>query len=189
MPHPNSPVPPARPVAGHSSCASVPLTRTGTLWTLPVSPSWPTPLTGNGPSLLPSFPPKAKKPLRGAHILPEVEEGGSDPAQGLRHPPLLHSLGGAPRWGDGQSIECGAQQRLPGQPVHLHWEADPRRTGSNRRRCCWGLLGTGSPGSPIRLRTRPPSQDMGHGEALCPRVRRRGWGEGNSRSRTVSTGG
>lgn len=71
----------------------------GILWISPVSPTWPTLPRHTGQcssqapfSVPPSSPPKAKKLYPGAHILPEVKEWGSDPAQGFRHPPLLVGL-------------------------------------------------------------------------------------------------
>lgn len=109
-----------------------------------MSPSWPT------LSLSPSFPSKAKKLLPWAHILPEVEERSSDPTQGFGHPPLLVGLRGAPRRGDGQSIESGTQQCLPRQPVHLHWEADPRGNKKPHQEMPpLGLQETGGPGSQV----------------------------------------
>lgn len=81
----------------------------------------------------PLFPSKAKSWSPEAHILPEVEERGSDPAQGFRHPPLLIGFRGTPRRGDGQGIECGTQQGLPRQPVHLHWKTDPRKQGNQNQ--------------------------------------------------------
>lgn len=110
-----------------------------------MSSSWPT------LSLSPSFPSKAKKLLPWAHILPEVEERSSDPAQGFRRPPLLVGLRGAPRRGDGQSIESGTQQCLPRQPVHLHWEADPRENRKLHQEVLPpGLQETGGPGSQVK---------------------------------------
>ena len=99
-----------------------------------------------GLSPYPLLPAKAKLPW--AHILPEVEERSSDPAQGFGHPPLLIGLRGAPGWGDGQSIESGTQQGLPRQPVHLHREADPRadRKPNQEVPPLW-LPGPGGPGS------------------------------------------
>lgn len=81
----------------------------------------------------PLFPSKAKSWSPGAHILPEVEERGSDPAQGFGNPPLLIGFRGTSRRGDGQGIECGTQQGLPRQPVHLHWKTDPRKQGNQNQ--------------------------------------------------------
>lgn len=71
-------------------------------------------------------PPLRPCPIAGVpHVLPEVEEGGGHPAQGLGDAPLLVGVGGAPRGWDGHGEEREAEQRLPRQPVHLDREADP----------------------------------------------------------------
>lgn len=119
-----------------------------------MSPSWLTLPIGSGqckrqaPLYPPPSLPRPRSYCSGGHVLPEVEERGSDPAQGFRGPALLNGLRGAPRRGDGQSIESGAQQRLPRQPVHLHREADPRENRKRRQELLTlGFQGTGGPGS------------------------------------------
>lgn len=59
------------------------------------------------------------------HILPEVEEWSSDPAQSFRHPPLLVGLRGAPRRGT-WAEQRGGWQGLRGSRFRRHREADPR---------------------------------------------------------------
>lgn len=96
------------------------------------------------------------------HILPEVEEWSSDPAQSFRHPPLLVGLRGAPRRGHGQSVEGGAQQGLPRQPVQLHREADPRehRKPDQPVLPLWPP-GPGGQNGRLRLRAPPPTCSLG----------------------------
>lgn len=83
------------------------------------------------------------------HVLPEVEEGGGHPAQGLGDPPLLVGVGGAPRGWDGHSEERDAEQRLPRQTVHLDGEADPAREQPVAQPCRGqappAIHGTGQP--------------------------------------------